>query len=342
MNLAVGCGGRADRRETEAALVDEWTENVRADAGGWRMTVGGGEKRREAEKMRKEMEMAAFGGGIIRRPRRPEGWIAPGPRPAVASPARLELWPGPGEDLCYLSGEWRILQRIGGHRWSLDDLVTGWFASGFIERPPRVAVDLGCGIGTVLLLVAWRFPDARCIGVEAQEESVALARRSLAWNGVEGRCEVRAGDLRDEAILAELRGKVDLVTGTPPYFRRGTGLESEIQQRARCRFEHLGGIEAYVGAAARLLAPGARFVVCEDARQRARVHAAAAAAGLAIERWRAVVPRQGKPPLFDVYSMRRVGDVAHTTEDEPLVVRDQAGRWTPAFRAVRAEMGMPA
>src|SRR5438874_7167366 len=136
-------------------------------------------------------------GGILRAGRRPEGWIARGPRPPE-SPASDELWPGEGEDLCWLAGDWRILQRLDGHRWSLDDLATAWFAATQARDalPARIA-DLGCGIGAVLLLLAWCFPGSRCVGVEAQAESVGLACRSLGWNGVENRCEIRRGDLRD-------------------------------------------------------------------------------------------------------------------------------------------------
>jgi tRNA1(Val) A37 N6-methylase TrmN6 len=40
-------------------------------------------------------------------------------------------------------------------------------------------LDLGCGIGSVLLMLAWRFPDAAVVGVEAQALSLDLARRSI-------------------------------------------------------------------------------------------------------------------------------------------------------------------
>src|SRR5262245_7239106 len=114
--------------------------------------------------------------GIVRPARRPRGWCAPGPAPASDGGPP----PGPGEDLCYLSGDWRILQRVRGHRWSLDDLVTAWAAAEeTAATPPARIVDLGCGIGAVLMMVAWRFPAARCVGIEAQAVSVDLARRSL-------------------------------------------------------------------------------------------------------------------------------------------------------------------
>ena len=196
--------------------------------------------------------------GVVRPARRPLGWHAPGPLPSPPLD-RPEIWPRAGEDLCHLAGEWRILQKLDGHRWSLDDLVTAWFAADLCrDQPPRRIVDLGCGIGTVLLLLAWRFPLARCIGVEAQAQSVDLARRSIAWNGVEGRCEVRHGNLCDPHIVAD-GSCVDLVTGTPPYLPVGTAIASPHTQRAACRVEVRGGLEAYCEAAAPLLEPGRGF-----------------------------------------------------------------------------------
>ncbi len=274
-------------------------------------------------------------GGIVRTARRPPDWQAPGPRPPDA-PSRDELWPVEGEDLCWLAGDWRILQRLDGHRWSADDLVTAWWAAATDEAPRR-ALDLGCGIGTVLLFTAWRFSEARCLGVEAQELSFQLARRSLAWNGVEERCQLRLGDFRDRAVTPE-ESAFDLVTGTPPYFPPGSGLESDRVQRAPCRFEHRGGVEDYALAAARLLTDDGRFVACEAASQAARVESAAKAAGLSLVSWLDVIPREGKPPLFCVFELRRN---AAPVRRETLTIRDSDGKWTAPFRALRADMGLP-
>jgi tRNA1Val (adenine37-N6)-methyltransferase len=276
--------------------------------------------------------------GIVRPARRPPGWVAPGPRPM----GRDDLGPFAGEDLCYLAGEWRIFQRVDGHRWSLDDLVTAWVAAAVTaDRPPARFVDLGCGIGTVLMLLAWKFPDARGVGVEAQAASVDLARRSLAWNGAAPRCEVRHGDFRDGAALSA-GGAFDLVTGTPPYLTPGHATASHRAQCGPCHFEERGGVEAYCARAATLLAPDARFVMCAAAFQDARVRAGVAAAGLTVEHDLVVVPREGKAPLFAVYVMGRhaAGDAVVASARE-LVVRDRAGQWTPEFRALRASMGMP-
>jgi tRNA1(Val) A37 N6-methylase TrmN6 len=273
----------------------------------------------------------------VRAARRPADFVPPGPAPA-AGPVADDLWPRAGEDLCFLAGDWRILQRSDGHRWSLDDLVTAWFAAAHAPRSPRRFADLGCGIGSVLMLLAWRFPEARGVGIEAQDLSVGLARRSLRWNGAAERVAVRHGDLRDPDTLGT-EAPFDLVTGTPPYIPLGAGRASDRPQRAPCRLERRGGVEDYCAAAARLLAPGAVFVTCAGAGQAPRVAAGAAAAGLEIARRRDVVPRQGKDPLFAVYALCR--DTVERVVEPPLVVRDGDGRRTAEFEALRAAMGMP-
>ncbi|MEW6272039.1 MAG: methyltransferase domain-containing protein [Thermodesulfobacteriota bacterium] len=286
-------------------------------------------------------------GGVVRRARRPHGFVAPGPRPARWNDPALA--PRAGEDLCWLAGDWRILQRVDGHRWSLDDLVTAWLAAATCaDAPPVRFADLGCGIGSVLMLLAWRFPHARGVGVEAQDVSVDLARRSLEGNGVDARCEVRHGDLRDPSLVPE--GAVfDLLTGTPPYVPAAAGRASPRVQRAPCRIEQRGGIEDYCRAAARLLAPGGRFVTCAGGAQTARVAASARGAGLRLTATRDVVPRAGKPPLLAVHVLCRRDDLAGRPAGEdagaplvpPLVVRAADGRWTQDFRALRRDMGMP-
>ena len=62
---------------------------------------------------------------------------------------------------------------------------------------PARCLDLGCGIGSVLMMVAWQFPNATCLGVEAQTLSASMARRSLQYNGADDRVKVILKDLRE-------------------------------------------------------------------------------------------------------------------------------------------------
>lgn len=273
--------------------------------------------------------------GLIRAPRRPAGWEPPGPVPP-GDGGDPSLLPAANEDLCFLSGHWRLFQKRQGHRWSLDDLVTAWVAARHAPASGR-ALDLGCGLGSVLLLVAWRFPDLTVTGVEAQADRAALARRSARYNGVADRCRVIDGDLRDPSVLGA-GATFDLITGTPPYFPDGTGPQSDKAHAAPCRFEHRGGVEAYVEAAQRWLGPTAAFVMCAAALERARVSAAAAAAGLHVHEHWEIIPREGKDALITVDVLR---GAPGPRAELALTVRDRHGQWTDAFRDVRRVMGLP-
>ncbi len=279
--------------------------------------------------------------GVVRPARRPDGWCAPGPPPAGAS-GDASLSPGPGEDLCHLLGDWRILQRIGGHRWSLDDLVTAWLAVRLTAtRSPAHHLDLGTGIGSVLMMVAWHHPHAVALGVEAQAISVDLARRSLRYNGVAERARVHHGDLR---AFDPGDARYDLITGTPPYFPPGTATPSPAAvQKDPCRLERRGGVADYAAAAARALARGGLFVCCHAAAQRPRMLAALAAAGFAPTHLCDVAGRVGKAPLVTVGAFRRRADPATPSApaEEAFAVRGRDTQWTAEFRTLRRTMGMP-
>jgi tRNA1(Val) A37 N6-methylase TrmN6 len=254
-----------------------------------------------------------------------------------------ELEPGPDEVLSFLTGDWRIFQRRDGHRWSLDDMLTALVAieqartGGAVRR----ILDLGCGIGSVLMMVAWALPEVRAVGIEAQPLSLELARRSLRYNGAEQRCELRHGDLRDPARLPE-GPSFDLVTGTPPYIPLGRGLVSSKVQRGPCCFEIRGGVEDYCSAAARALAPGGRFVVCAGPWPPNRIDGAARKAALCITRRIDVVPRDGKPTLFGVYVMRRDGECGPAaTQAERFLVRHADGTLGAEMHRAREALGMP-
>jgi tRNA1(Val) A37 N6-methylase TrmN6 len=184
-------------------------------------------------------------------------------------------------------------------------------------------------------MVAWRLPHADVTGVEAQPDRAAMGRRSIAYDGVADRCRIVDGDLRDLA----LEPGFTLITGTPPYFPRGTGTESAKAHAMPCRFELRGGVEDYLATARRLLAPAGEIIVCTAALERARVVAAIGDLGLHPREHWDVVPRAGKAVLVHVDVLAATPGPASTHE---LVVRDRAGAWTADFQHVRTDMGLPA
>jgi len=271
-----------------------------------------------------------------------KGWAKPGPiPPGLTASGPIE----PHETLDAISGRFRLFQLRDGHRFSTDDLLTAWYGTCWCPTA-RTALDLGSGIGAVGMVCAWRLPGARFVTVEAQVESVALAKKSASYNGLTDRYEIRTGDFREPGVLHP-EEHFDLITGSPPYFPLDAGVKSEHPQKVACRFEVRGTVANYCTAAAQHLAPGGWFTCVfqiEPAAQLARVQAAAQAAGLVIVRQRPVIFREGEPPLIALFGMMRAEDLpewfrGQTWFEPPLVIRTREGKIHPEYSAVKLSFG---
>jgi tRNA1(Val) A37 N6-methylase TrmN6 len=238
-----------------------------------------------------------------------------------------------------LTADVSVFQRKKGHRFSSDDVITAWVAMQVCSAPERV-LDLGCGLGSVLLHLAWSVPTARLVGVEVQDVSFALLQRNVAHNRLGERVAIHHGDFRAPALqqLLGADGPFPLVTGTPPYFPTGTATHADDEQRTRARVETRGGIEAYVATGARLLASDGWLVVCGDADAEPRLHAAADAEGLTVAARYVVIPREHRPALFTVWALRRTHHYGSRT-DHVLTLRDEQGERTADARMLRAFSG---
>ena len=270
-----------------------------------------------------------------------KGWAKPGPVPpgALAAPEVP-----PDETLDAISGHFRIFQLRDGHRFSTDDVLTAWYGTSWAPTASRV-LDLGSGIGSVGMIAAWRLPGARVVTIEAQEDSVRLARKSARYNGVESRYEIRHADFRDAEAL-DSNETFDLVLGSPPYFPLGTGVESEHPQKIACRFELRGDIADYCRIAARHLAAGGVFACVFPEDQRERLETAACASDTIIVRRRPVVFSAGEAPLIGLFLMMRATDLpvqarGRTWLEPPLIIRAADGSVHPEYAAVKLSIGFP-
>jgi tRNA1Val (adenine37-N6)-methyltransferase len=275
-----------------------------------------------------------------------KGWAKPGPiPPGASSPPDVPA----DESLDAISGHFRIFQLRAGHRFSTDDLLTAWYGTTWAPRASSI-LDLGSGIGSVGMIAAWRLPGARVVTIEAQEESVRLARKSAAYNGLELRYEIRLGDFRgqgpsEDAPLREDE-RFDLVLGSPPYFPLEAGLHGDHPQKVACRFELRGDIADYAGVAARHLAPGGVFACVFLEEQLQRIEQAARSAELTIVRRRPVVFKEGDAPLVALFAMMARHDLPddmrkRTWLEPPLIVRGADGRVHTEYSAVKLAIGFP-
>jgi tRNA1Val (adenine37-N6)-methyltransferase len=266
--------------------------------------------------------------------------------------------PADAERTLLVGGE-SLYQRKRGHRTSTDDVLVAARATqlvraeaaasaGAIALPPPRYLDIGCGIGSVLLLTAYALRPRLAWGIEAQAESVAMLRRTIAELSP-GLCESVAltidhGDLREASV--ERLGSFPLITGSPPYFPLGTGVEPADPQRRACRFEVRGGVEAYTETAARLLSPDGRFVMVAQTALLARVEAelrrlAASPTPLALASRVDFRMREDRQESFlSVVELRRPEHAPATAPIDTMAIRTAQGSITDGYTALRAILGL--
>jgi len=199
-------------------------------------------------------------------------------------------------------------------------------------------LDLGAGVGSVGLSTLWRLDERatlRC--VEAQAVSHELCRRTVAANGLDDRVSLERGDLRD---FDGLRG-YDVVTGSPPYIDPRKGVPSRHDQKAFCRLEFRGGLDDYLAAAARALAPGGAFAYVMAAADD-RNDVCPPRHGLVVTRRVDVVFKLGRKPHICICVCERAADDATpAAERETLVLRDADGRRTRDYRVWQERTMLP-
>lgn len=272
-----------------------------------------------------------------------KGYVLPGPTP----PGLPESEFPEGTSLDAISGQFKLFQYKKGHRFSTDDVLAAWYGTTNAPRASTV-LDLGSGIGSVGMVAAWRLPGARFVTVEAQEISIALARKSAAYNGLLERYEMRLGDFRHPSVLREDE-VFELVLGSPPYFPLEDGMHGDHPQKIACRFEVRGDISDYCATAVKHLAPGGWFACVfpvQPPHQLARVLDAAKQCGLSIVRRRDVALKEGEPPLLGLFAMARASDLPEgfrekTWVEPVLTIRRGDGSVHPEYSAIKLSFGFP-
>lgn len=304
-------------------------------------------------------------------PKLPQGFVVPGP-PRFGSVDIPDLELSQQEEVCSLLGHWRIVQSAkGGHRWSTDDLLTAWVATREVSTTRvKSHLDLGCGLGTVLLMTCWYLFQqdsgeeasvARGVGVEAQAASFGKALQSIKLNGVQDRLQVINQDFRectkDHPVLASMC-PFQLITGTPPYFpvefdqesglaRAKYGGMPTFEQSAPARYEFRGGFEEYVSTGAPLLdQENGVLVICEgnlakgDDRESTRALNAAANNNLVLSRSVFVKGRDDKDALFAVHVFRPNKQQEVSYRKDIFVIRHRGGKRSKEYYSMCRDMGV--
>ena len=218
---------------------------------------------------------------------------------------------------------YKIIQDPCRFCFGMDAVLLSGFARA--DKGDHV-IDLGTGTGIIPILMEAKTEASHLIGLEIQDESADMARRSVALNDLESKIEIVTGDIKQ---AVELFGKstMDVVTSNPPYMIGQHGLKNPDSEKAIARHEVLCTLEDVVKAAAALLKPGGNFFMVHRPFRLAEIMTCLSKYKLEPKRMRLVYPFVDKEPNMVLIEANR-GGRSRLTVEKPLIVYKEQGVYT--------------
>ena len=181
-------------------------------------------------------------------------------------------------------GEYTLIQSDACFKLGRDSVLLARFAA---VKPGWRVCDLGCGVGSLLLLLSQREQKLERFGIEIDPLAADLARRNLETNGLSG--TVVTGDLREKDVFPP--DSFQLVISNPPYFRQGSG-----KSGGTARMGETCSVEELCGTAGRLLRTGGRFAVVFRPERLAELFSAMKDARITPKRLQLLCYSRERPP----------------------------------------------
>lgn len=239
----------------------------------------------------------------------------------------------PGERLDDLQiKNYEIIQHPGRFCFGMDAVLLSAFAK---IKPGECVLDLGTGTGILPILFAAKTEGKHFTGLEIQEDSADMARRSVLYNHMEDRVEIVTGDIKEASGLFG-GSSFDVVSTNPPYMIGGHGLANPGDAKAIARHEVLCTLEDVLRESAKTLRPGGRFYMVHRPFRLAEILAKMSASGLEPKRMRLVYPYVDKEPNMVLLEGIR-GAKPRMRVEPPLIVYESEGKYS---REVLEHYGM--
>lgn len=199
--------------------------------------------------------------------------------------------------------------------------------SGFARvKNDENLLDLGTGTGIIPILLEAKTMGAHFVGLEVQEESAEMAKRSVALNELEEKITICHGDLKQIGDFFSDR-KFDVVTSNPPYMNEGGGLINPHSAKAIARHEVLCSLEDVVAAAGKILRVGGRFYMIHRPHRLTDIMVLFRKYKLEPKRLRFVQPFQDKAPTMVLVEGVKGGNPMIQVEP-PLIIYGEPGKYT--------------
>ena len=218
---------------------------------------------------------------------------------------------------------YQIIQNPDKFCFGMDAVLLSGFAK---VKPQAQVLDMGTGTGIIPILLEAKTQAAHLTGLEIQEESADMARRSVLLNHLENKIDIVTGDIKEADSLFKA-ASFDVITCNPPYMIGQHGITNPDAPKAIARHEILCTLDDVVRNAATLLKPGGNFCMVHRPFRLAEIISVMTKYKLEPKRMRLVYPFIDKEPNMVLIEGCRGGKPRMTVE-KPLIVYKEQGKYT--------------
>ena len=230
----------------------------------------------------------------------------------------------PGERLDDLQIKgYEIIQKPGRFCFGMDAVLLSSYAK---VKKNEKALDLGTGTGILPILLEAKNEGEHYTGLEIQEESADMARRSVMHNHLEDKIDIVTGDIKEAGAIFGA-ASFHVITTNPPYMIGEHGLKNDNEALYIARHEALCTLDDVLRESAKLLRPKGRFYMVHRPFRLPEILAKMTQYGIEPKRMRLVHPYINKEPNMVLVEGLRGGKPRMQVEP-PLVVYEKDGRYT--------------
>ena len=233
------------------------------------------------------------------------------------------------ERLDDLQNGYYIIQNTQDFCYGIDAVLLSGFAK---VKPGERALDMGTGTGIIPILLKAKTQGKHFTGLEIQERSAEMARRSVAYNHLEDTVTIRTGDIKEAAAIFG-RASFSVVTCNPPYMTGSHGLTNPHLPKAIARHEVLCTLEDVISQASQVLEPHGRFYMVHRPFRLPEIMGLMLKYKLEPKRMRLVYPFVDKEPNMVLIEGLSGGNPRITVEP-PLIVYEKPGVYTKEIREI--------